>query len=62
MCWDDTSPRCHNDATAIGVSTDDVQIGPVLDVIVFKIAQLFVVEVQVPPRSPDEGVQKRAHQ
>ena len=49
----DTSPRFDADAAVIGLLTQGVQIGPVLDVVVLKASQLFEIEVRVPSRSPE---------
>ena len=54
MCRGHGAPRCAAGTAAMGVLTD-VHIGLVLDVMVFKIAQLFVLAVQVPSRSLDHS-------
>ena len=54
----DTSPRLEADGRAMGMLTDETQIGPVPDVVVFKSARLFVIEIPAPSRSSDHQVSR----
>ena len=48
--------RFEADAPSMGMLTDSTRFGPVLDVVVFKSGQLFVIEVHVLSRARDHLV------
>ena len=54
----ETSPRLEADGRAMGMLTDQTQIGPVPDLVVFKAARPFVIEFLAPSRSSDHQVSR----